>query len=97
MTPSSAGWREVPCVECGAFVAGIDFGDRCRACQRRRRGRVRVIARRSALAATALAAAWVLSRPATSPTGQWAGLIAVPATYLLVHLIVGRVAMEVLP
>jgi hypothetical protein len=56
-----------------------------------------VIARRAALAATALAAAWVLSRPATSPTGQWVGLIAVPATYLLVHLIVGRIAMEVLP
>ncbi len=95
--PSPAGWREVPCVECGTFVEGIDFGERCRTCQRRRARRVARIARRAALAATALAAAWVLARPTTSPTGHWAGIIAVPATYLLVHLIVARIAMEVLP
>ncbi|HET9064566.1 MAG TPA: hypothetical protein VFN22_01935 [Gemmatimonadales bacterium] len=95
--PSPAGWREVPCVECGAFVAGIDFGERCPACQRRRAKRVRVITRRVSLAVTAAVAAWVLTRPATSPTSQWAGVIAVPVAYVLTHLIVSRFAMEVLP
>lgn len=95
--PSPAGWHEVPCVECGERVAGIDFGDRCRACQGRRAKRVARISRRVSLAVTAVVAAWVLTRPVTSPTGQWAGVIAVPVAYLLTHMIVSRLAMEVLP
>lgn len=95
--PSPAGWREVPCAECGEFVAGIDFGERCRACQRRRAKRVSVITRRVSLATTAAVAAWVLTRPATSHTGQWAGVIAIPVAYLLTYVIVSRLAMEVLP
>jgi hypothetical protein len=95
--PSPAGWREVPCVECETFVEGIDFGERCRSCRARREQRVAVIARRSALVATAATGAWVLSQPPASPTAQWTGIIAVPATYLLVHVIVGRLAMELLP
>jgi len=95
--PSPPGWREVPCVACERFVEGIDFGERCRDCQRQRARRVAVIARRAALVATAATGAWVLSRPPASPTAQWTGIIAVPATYLLVRVIVGRLAMELLP
>ncbi len=95
--PSPAGWREVPCVECGASVAGIDFGERCRTCQGRRAKRVAVISRRVSLAVAAGVAAWVLTRPVTSPTAQWTGVIVIPVAYVLTHLIVSRFAMEVLP
>lgn len=95
--PSPPGWREVPCVECGKFVAGIDFGERCPSCHTRRRARAYRIARIAALVATLLTAAWITFRPLASPTGRWAGIIAVPITYLLVRLVVGRIAMEVLP
>jgi hypothetical protein len=95
--PSPTGWREVPCVECGEFVAGIDFGDRCPACLKRRTQRAAGLARRVALVATALAGAWVVTHLPTSPLGRWYAVLAVPITYLLVRLIVVRFAMEVLP
>lgn len=95
--PSPAGWREVPCVECGEQTAGIDFGERCRRCHKRRAKRVAAISRRVSLAVTVGVAAWVLARPATSTTEQWAGVIAVPVVALLTHVIVSRLAMEVLP
>lgn len=95
--PSPTGWREVPCVECGTFVPGIDFGERCPKCLTRRRRRASLIARRSALVATALVGAWVLARPPASPLGQLYSAMAIPITYLLVRLIVGRFAMELLP
>jgi hypothetical protein len=94
--PSPAGWREVPCIECGEFVANINFGDRCPDCHARRVARAQRIARRSALAATGLAAAWVLWRTPTSPLGRWYSGLSVALTYLLVRLIAGRIAMEVL-
>lgn len=95
--PSPTGWREVPCVECGAFVAGIDFGERCPACLKRRKHKAALIARRAALLATLLAAAWVMWRPPTSPMGRWYAVMAIPITYLLVRTIAVRIAMEVLP
>lgn len=95
--PSPTGWREVPCVECGEFVAGIDFGDRCPPCLRRRQRKAALIARRAALWATVLAGAWVLWRLPTSPMGRWYAAMAIPITYLLVRTIAGRIAMEVLP
>jgi hypothetical protein len=95
--PSPTGWREVPCVECGEFVAGIDFGDRCPTCLKRRQQRAALLARRVALVATALAGAWVVTHLPTSPLGRWYAVLAVPITYLLVRLIVVRFAMEVLP
>ncbi len=94
--PSPTGWREVPCVECGEFVAGIDFGERCPTCLRRRQRRAALIARRVALVATAIAGAWVLSHLPTSPLGRWYAVLAVPITYLLVRLIAVRFAMEIL-
>lgn len=95
--PSPVGWREVPCVECGEFVAGIDFGERCPPCHTRRSRRAALIARRAALLATVLAAAWVAWRLPTSPMGRWSAVLAVPITYLLVRTIAVRIAMEVLP
>ena len=50
--PSPAGWREVPCVECGAFVEGIDFVQRCGSCQQRRVKRAMRIARWAAIGPT---------------------------------------------
>jgi len=95
--PSPTGWREVPCVECGEFVEGIDFGDRCPTCLKRRQRRAAFLARRAALMATALAGAWVVTHLPSSPLGRWYAVLAVPITYLLVRLIVVRFAMEVLP
>jgi hypothetical protein len=95
--PSPTGWREVPCVECGERVPGIDFGERCRDCHSRRKRRAALIARRSALVATVLAATWVVWQLPTSPVGRFYAGISIPIVYLLVRLIVGRFAMEVLP
>lgn len=95
--PSPLGWREVPCVECGKLVEGIDFGERCRSCQARRHSKVNRIARLAGLVAAFLAATWIFLQPATSPAGRWVGIVAVPTTYLLVRLVVGRIAMELLP
>lgn len=95
--PSPAGWREVPCVECGAFVPGIDFGERCPDCLARRSRQAARLARRVAIVVTLLAAAWTAGHFPASPLGRWYALIGIPITYLLVHLIIRRVAMEVLP
>ena len=95
--PSPAGWHEVPCVECGRSAPGIDFGERCRGCQGRRQKRASNLGRRSALVATAAVGAWVLMDLPASSTGRFYAAIAVPVTYLLVRMIVGRLAMEFLP
>jgi hypothetical protein len=84
-------------VECGAFVEGIDFGERCPSCLARRKRRAALIARRAALLATVAAAAWVWWRLPTSPLGRTYSVMAIPITYLLVRMIAGRIAMEVLP
>lgn len=94
--PSPAGWRELPCVECGARTRDIDFGDRCPACRGRRQRRARLVARRWALGAAALTAAWVLMRPATSPTATGYAIAGVLAVFVLVYKIADRVAMELL-
>ena len=94
--PSPAGWREVPCVECGEFVAGIGFGDRCRACHERRMRRAARLASRVAIAATILMAAWVFWKTPNTGLGRWYGGLAIGSTYFLVRLITRRVAMEAL-
>ncbi|MGH7583068.1 MAG: hypothetical protein ACREL5_07585 [Gemmatimonadales bacterium] len=95
--PSPAGWREVPCVECGEFVPGITFGERCERCLARRRRRAGRLASRVAIGATILMAVWILLRLPPTPAARWYGGLAVAATYFLVRLITRRVAMEVLP
>ncbi len=94
--PSPAGWSEVPCVECGQRVPDIDFVERCPDCTARRKRRCVLIARRAALLAAALMAAWSWSRPPTSPTGQWYAVIAIPVVAVLVYHIANRVAWEFL-
>jgi hypothetical protein len=54
------------------------------------------VARRAALAGAAVAAAWSLLRPPSSPAGQWYAVIAIPVVAVLVYKIAGRVAWEVL-
>ena len=94
--PSPAGWREVPCVECGAFVAGINFGERCRDCHERRQRRANRLASRVAIAATMLMATWVFWKTPNTGLGRWYGGLAIGSTYFLVRLITRRVAMEAL-
>ncbi len=95
--PSPAGWREVPCVECGRFVEGIGFGDRCPECLARRTVLARRIAWKSAVAAIVVVAGWNLWHLPPSTMGRWYAALAVPITFLLVRLIAHRIAMEMLP
>jgi hypothetical protein len=97
VTPSPAGWREVPCVECGKFVAGIDFGQRCTECQARRARRASAIASRAAIVATILMALWTFWQLPRSSLGRWYAGLGIGATYFLVRLITRRIAMEALP
>lgn len=95
--PSPAGWREVPCVECGEFVPDIDFGERCPPCFARRKTRATRVARQVALGATLLMGAWTLWTLPSSPVGRWYAALGVPVTYVLVRKIAVRFAMEALP
>ena len=95
--PSPAGWREVPCVECGKFVAGINFVERCPDCLARRQRRARRLASRIAIVATILMAAWTLWRLPQTDLARWYAGLGIGATYFLVRLITRRIAMEVLP
>lgn len=95
--PSPAGWREVPCVECGKFVAGIDFVERCPECAERRKQRAFQLASRVALVATILMAVWTFWRLPNNALARWYAGVGIFATYFLVRLITKRIAMEVLP
>jgi hypothetical protein len=95
--PSPAGWREVPCIECGRFVAGIGFAERCPECLERRKARASRLSGRVAIVATILAAAWVFWHLPNNSLARWYAGVAIGATYLLVRLIVKRIAMEALP
>ncbi len=95
--PSPAGWREVPCVECGEFVSGIDFVERCPDCLGRRQRRARRIASRLAIVATILMAVWTLWRLPQTDLARWYAGLGIGATYFLVRLIARRIAMEILP
>lgn len=87
---------EVPCVVCGQRVPGLGWGERCRDCQGRRKRRANRLARRISLL-TALAVAVILTYRAPPGTDArlWIG-IGVVTTFLLVRVIVIRVAMEFL-
>jgi hypothetical protein len=95
--PSPAGWREVPCVECGRFVAGISFVERCPECLERRKQRANGLASRVAIIATVLTAAWIFWHLPNNNLARWYAGVGIGATYLLVRLIVKRIAMEALP
>lgn len=91
---SPAGWREVPCAECGTFVEGIEFGERCAACDRRRRRRAERIASRVGIAAALLMALWTLWQAPHARGSRWLAGAAIAATFLLVRFIAKRIAME---
>lgn len=95
--PSPAGWREVPCVECGKFVAGINFVERCPDCLARRQQRAGRFASRAAIGATVLCAIWVFAHLPQTGIGRWYAGVGIGATYLLVRVIAKRIAMEALP
>ncbi|MES1258991.1 MAG: hypothetical protein ABUL71_00245 [Gemmatimonadota bacterium] len=95
--PSPAGWREVPCVECGKFVEGINFVERCPECLERRQRRAQRLASRAAIVATILTAIWTLWQLPHSALGRWYAGLGIAASYFLVRLITKRIAMEVLP
>ena len=95
--PSHIGWREAPCVECGEYVADLDFGERCPTCFARRKARADRIGRIATLVSTLLVGAWVLITLPSSPTGRWYAALSVPLTYVLVRKIAGPIAMEALP
>jgi hypothetical protein len=95
--PSPTGWREVPCIECGEFVPDIAFGERCPACFARRSRRAARLARLCALGLTLLIAGWTMLDLPTATMTKWYAMLGIPVTYLLIYLIVRRVAMEVLP
>ncbi|MGH7592573.1 MAG: hypothetical protein ACRELE_01770 [Gemmatimonadales bacterium] len=95
--PSPAGWREVPCIECGRFVEGINFAERCAECLGRRTRRARRIASRVAIVATILMAGWTIWRLPHTDLARWYGGLGIGATYFLVRLIAKRIAMEALP
>ncbi len=95
--PSPAGWREVPCVECGRFVEGIGFGDRCDECLARRTVRARRVAWRSAFVGAIVVAVGNLWHLPSNPLGRWYAALSVAIAFLLVRLIAQRIAMEMLP
>ena len=95
--PSPTGWREVPCVECGRFVVGIHFVERCPECLARRTLRATRLASRCAIGATIVVAVWTFWRLPNSGLARWYAGVGIGATYFLVRLITRRIAMEALP
>lgn len=94
-----SGWREVPCVECGEFVEGINFGDRCPACFARRQARAKRIARRAASLGTLVILVWTVGTlwgHPLSPLRIWYSAFGVLVSFFLIRLIVVRFAMEVM-
>ncbi len=93
MRQSPGEWADFPCVECGKRVKGLPPGDRCPDCRWAREERAARIARVAALVAAALYGVWaVVTRPA-SPV--WSVALGVPATWLVVRMLVSRFAVEV--
>lgn len=95
--PSPGGLPEVPCARCGARVAGLAWGDRCRDCQQQRLARASRLARRISLPATLLVGLYVVLRIPPLPFARLYGAIAVVVTYIAVRQIARRVALELLP
>lgn len=96
MLSSNAWAPEVPCVQCGTRVAGLSWGERCRACLSRRRRRASRIASRISLFATALTGLYAATRLPPTSSARLMGVIAVVITYAAVRTIAHRLAMELL-
>ena len=88
---------EPPCITCGAKPPGLAWGARCRSCHAARKKRANRMARRiSTLAALVAALILNLNAPVSDTSRFWVGAGAV-VTFVLVHVIVQRMAMEWLP
>lgn len=87
-------FAEFPCVECGKRVSGLRPGDRCPDCRWAREERASRIGRVAALAAAVLYGVWAIVTHPASPV--WSVALGVPATYVVVRLLVSRFAVEVI-
>ena len=94
--PSLGGSPEVPCAKCGKRVPRIAWGDLCPECRWQREARARKIASRAALAATAGMGVYVMLRVPADSTARLVSVVAVLATYVIVRVIVNRIAMEMI-
>jgi hypothetical protein len=94
--PSLGGSPEVPCARCGKRVPRIAWGDLCPECRWQREARARKIASRAALAATAGMGVYVMLRVPADSTARLVSVVAVLATYVIVRVIVNRIAMEMI-
>jgi hypothetical protein len=94
--PSLGGSPEVPCARCGKRVPRIAWGDLCPECRWQREARARKIASRAALGATAAMGAYVMLRVPADSTARLVSVVAVLATYVIIRVIVNRIAMEMI-
>ena len=97
--PLPSGLPEIPCPKCGRKDASAVLGDVCVFCRDEIQARANKIARRGALVATLLMAAYVwvrVPRGGVSALPQIYGVIAVAATYIIMYRIISRVAFEAL-
>jgi hypothetical protein len=94
--PSLGGSPEVPCARCGKRVPRIAWGDLCPECRWQREARARKIASRAALAATAGMGVYVMLQVPADSTARLVSVVAVLATYVIVRVIVNRIAMEMI-
>jgi hypothetical protein len=94
--PSLGGSPEVPCAKCGKRVPRIAWGDLCPECRWQREARARKIASRAALAATAGMGVYVMLRVPADSTARLVSVVAMLATYVIVRVIVNRIAMEMI-
>jgi hypothetical protein len=93
----SAWAPEVPCARCGTRVPGLTWGELCPDCRAARARRANRLARRISLPATALVGLYAALRLPPTPAARLYGILAVVITYIAVHRIVQRVALELLP
>jgi hypothetical protein len=93
---SPSGWPEVPCARCGTRVPGLAWGERCAACQGELSRRASRLARRISFPTTLLVALYVTYRLPPLDLARFYGVLAVLVTYIVVHKVVHRVALEVL-
>jgi hypothetical protein len=91
-----AGFAEVPCARCGTFTPGLQFGELCPDCFKRRSTRANRLSRLISLAATALFAAYVSFRIPPTPKARMWAVISVVLVFLIVRRVVKRVAMDAL-
>jgi hypothetical protein len=91
---SPAAWDDFPCVECGKRVPGLHAGDRCPDCRWAREARASRWGRLAGLIGALLYGLWAIVTTPASP--KWSVALGVPATYLVVRMLVSRFAVEAL-